>query len=327
MGIARKNAVNREARPPHTPKPLLALVLALFVPGLGQVYYGDFALGGFIYLLYLTASCFFLVLASHLSPSWVLPWAAVGWLTTTLLYLYGVIESLLTTRKLAKVGGAKTSTRGIVCLGILLAASLLNELVERQINSKYIAIMPISTASMMPTILPEEFLLTRGNYNCPQCSGKVKRGDIVIFVNPDERTEQFAKRVIALSGDTLRLEGTKLFLNEILVSSPPEDYQGYPQLLSEEQVLVRETSGKKNLNYAVIWAKKDIHRAPLSFVVPHGHAFVLGDNRSNSYDSRNFGSIPLADISQVVNSVFFPFAAETTWKIRWSRLAHTLEMP
>ena len=46
--------------------------------------------------------------------------------------------------------------------------------------------------------------------------------------------------------------------------------------------------------------------------VPHGHCFVLGDNRANSRDSRHFGPVPLADVKGRVDYIYWP-------ALNWSR--------
>ena len=42
------------------------------------------------------------------------------------------------------------------------------------------------------------------------------------------------------------------------------------------------------------------------FVVPAGHYFMMGDNSENSTDSREYGPIPLADLTGRVDRIFYP---------------------
>ena len=51
--------------------------------------------------------------------------------------------------------------------------------------------------------------------------------------------------------------------------------------------------------------------------VPHGLVYVLGDNRAHSYDSREFGFVPLSDIIAKVRQVYY---SSGTDGIRWDRI-------
>ncbi len=51
--------------------------------------------------------------------------------------------------------------------------------------------------------------------------------------------------------------------------------------------------------------------------VPHGFVYVLGDNRAHSYDSRQFGFVPLSDVIAKVRQVYY---SSGTDGIRWSRI-------
>jgi signal peptidase I len=51
--------------------------------------------------------------------------------------------------------------------------------------------------------------------------------------------------------------------------------------------------------------------------VPHGFAYVLGDNRDNSLDSRQFGFVPLSDVVARVRQVYFSLGKDG---IQWERI-------
>jgi signal peptidase I len=51
--------------------------------------------------------------------------------------------------------------------------------------------------------------------------------------------------------------------------------------------------------------------------VPHGFVYVLGDNRANSYDSREFGFVPLSDVVAKVRQIYYSSGADG---IRWNRI-------
>jgi len=55
----------------------------------------------------------------------------------------------------------------------------------------------------------------------------------------------------------------------------------------------------------------------LDLVVEPGHAFVMGDNRNASCDSRNFGSVPLVDVVGKARQIWFS-KSDDGWQ--WSRI-------
>jgi signal peptidase I len=56
-------------------------------------------------------------------------------------------------------------------------------------------------------------------------------------------------------------------------------------------------------------------------IVPHGHVFVLGDNREHAKDSRTYGPVPLCDVLGKARVVYFSVGPQG---IRWSRIGKTL---
>jgi len=95
-----------------------------------------------------------------------------------------------------------------------------------------------------------------------------QRGDIIVFHPPHTSEQFYIKRIIGLSGDTIKLIDGKIFLfNE-------ENQTGYEL---PEDYLSDYNKGKTNPSTNRV----------TSFTVPDGEYFVLGDNRNESTDSRS----------------------------------------
>ncbi|MGE4619130.1 MAG: signal peptidase I [Planctomycetota bacterium] len=91
---------------------------------------------------------------------------------------------------------------------------------------------------------------------------ELERGDLVIFESPEDPAKNLIKRIIAIEGDRVELIGDQVLLNGVPQS---EDYI--------HRTLFPDRPGEVT-------------------VVKPGHFFMLGDNRPQSRDSRQFGIIP-----------------------------------
>ncbi len=94
-----------------------------------------------------------------------------------------------------------------------------------------------------------------------------KRGDIIVFNSPDGYTNDFVKRLIALPGDKVAIRNGKVYVN-----GEPSDFSEKP------------TSAGIFFDFS----QGDI-------IVPEDSFFVLGDNRSQSSDSRRWGFVDVDD--------------------------------
>ncbi len=101
---------------------------------------------------------------------------------------------------------------------------------------------------------------------------ELKRGDVVVFRYPKDPSQFFIKRVIALPGEQVKVEGGKV---KIFNNENPEG-----ELLDEKAYL----PAGLNTNGAVTVALKS------------DEYFVLGDNRQFSHDSRAWGPLPEEDV-------------------------------
>jgi signal peptidase I len=107
-------------------------------------------------------------------------------------------------------------------------------------------------------------------------NGDIHRGDVIVFDYPLKPGVIFAKRVVAVGGDTVEIRSKRLFVNGREVAEPyvvhldPTIYPATPVLPEP-------------------YRSRD-HFGPLQ--VPAGTYFVLGDNRDRSSDSRYWGVVP-----------------------------------
>lgn len=91
----------------------------------------------------------------------------------------------------------------------------------------------------------------------------LKRGDVVVFLFPDDPSKSYIKRVIGLPGDTVEIREGKVIVNGQELNEPYVDSRFNQSRRSQNPVFVRP-------NYY----------------------YVLGDNRDNSSDSRMWGLVP-----------------------------------
>jgi signal peptidase I len=91
--------------------------------------------------------------------------------------------------------------------------------------------------------------------------GEIQRGDVVVFLYPHDHEKSYIKRVIALPGDTLRIDHGQVIVNGKRVA---ESY--VPRRFSDD-------------------------RSQPEMTVPGNEYFVMGDHRSISSDSRDFGPV------------------------------------
>ncbi len=116
----------------------------------------------------------------------------------------------------------------------------------------------VEGTSMMPSLEDQErIFVNKFVYRLEP----IERGDIVVFRYPRDPSKSYIKRVIGMAGDKIRIDGGQVYVNgqELDESYVPAEYadtRTYPEL-----------------------------------VVPANSYFVLGDHRSMSNDSRDFGAV------------------------------------
>lgn len=127
--------------------------------------------------------------------------------------------------------------------------------------------------SMQPTLYTSEYILVN---KVDYYIGSPQRGDVIVFHYPLDPSKDYVKRVIGLPGDTVTVDASGMvtvdgvLLNEPYVNDHDNPYR------------------------------------PQTWQLGPNQYFVLGDNRGDSSDSRDWGPVPRYDIVGKADLVYWP---------------------
>lgn len=188
----------------------------------------------------------------------------------------------------------------------IIAAVLIALLITTFIVKMY----KIPSRSMVPTLLVGDQLVVNKfiyGIKIPYFRNTIlsitdpQRGDIVVFIYPQDRSLDFIKRVIGTGGDKIEIKDKKIFIN-----------------------------GKVFTDNIGIYSDKMIYPASLQprdnfgpVTVPKGSLFVMGDNRDESMDSRFWGFVDLKDVQGKAFIIYWSWNPDEQ-NIRWQRLGKLL---
>jgi signal peptidase I len=188
----------------------------------------------------------------------------------------------------------------------------------------------VPTGSLEPTVMPGDLIaVNQYNYGIklPLWGttvvpvGLPKVAQIALFRWPVNPAVTFVKRVIGVPGDKISYINKVLYING---EKQPQTYIGTAVDKERDAVPVKEYAETLGGYTHHIWVRSN--RTPTDFknlVVPKGHYFMMGDNRDNSDDSRDWGFVPedaFLGRGMVVwmNMRFSPFS------IDWHRIGTSL---
>lgn len=117
------------------------------------------------------------------------------------------------------------------------------------------------------------------------------RGDVVVFHNPQDAGNLWMKRVIGIGGDMLEFRHHRLYINKVACKLDKHHYERLP---------LRRGGFSQSYKIWSSYLEKDW--GPIK--VPQGQLFLMGDNRGDSVDSRQWGSL---DTHNLVGTPWFVF--------------------
>ena len=147
----------------------------------------------------------------------------------------------------------------------------------------------IDGPSMQTTLMPQDrVLVNKMSYKMHD----VHRGDVIVFdrVTNEVQHDDLIKRVLGLPGEALEIRSCVVYIDGVQVEEP---------YLNLEQTSQIEPS-----------ARCGSHTDMAPVVIPENMVFVMGDNRVQSFDSRDFGPI---DIDKVRGRAFVVIWPASAW--------------
>ena len=184
---------------------------------------------------------------------------------------------------------------------ILIAAFFIAVIIRSFIIQPYV----IPSESMLNTLqIGDRLFVTKFSYGIHLpfmekelfSTGEPEHGDIIVFPYPEDKSQDYIKRVVGLPGDVIEIRNKQFYRN----NEP-----------------VKEAYAIHKDSYVV--PRRD-NMAPLT--VPPGKVFVMGDNRDQSLDSRFWGFV---DKDTIHGKALIIYWSSTDFvNIKWDRIGNML---
>jgi signal peptidase I len=241
-------------------KPIIAFLLSVITPGLGQIYNGRFKKGIILYLILLLVFVALTLLGLFSTFYGVI---------IILLIILGFsifiwLDALFNAIKLKEVP-LKPYNKWYIYLVIVLISGFVNSVIASAIKNNIVRAYKLPASSMEPALLVGDYFIADMKI---YKSEKPKRGGLVVFEYPKDPSKDFIKRVIATEGEKIEIIRNKIYINDQLMDDPWGHFR-MPGSSIEDYGPVR---------------------------VPEGSLFVMGDNRDNSQDSRFWGFVNIRKV-------------------------------
>jgi signal peptidase I len=258
-----------EGKQRRGPSPWITALLTVLTPGLGHIYLGQARRGITLFVLVMIADTLLMfAMMGVLARFWMFA-VSLGLLLG--LWLYIMVDAIgraYRMRDYPHEGYNRWTTyAGAFVVACIIFAAPCVYAVHANASGQLLVLNAV-TPSMEPTLRVGEYFLADATY---YRSRAPSRGDVAVYLHPKQTHLYYIKRIVAVEGDRIAIKGGRAVVNGMMVEEPYLDV-----------------------------AAADGRFANMPEVrVPVGHVYVLGDNRSNSVDSRDsvaHGAVPVGNL-------------------------------
>ncbi len=174
-----------------------------------------------------------------------------------------------------------------------------------------------------------------------------QRGEVIVFIYPLNEKLDFIKRVVGLPGDSIKVSGDDVYINGEKVSYQPITVVGQNpkdkrELLLQPPAELKNGEEYKEMPYFPEYGDYSFFieklgntahlkqeagfqiREGVDVKVPEGKLFVMGDNRDNSSDSREWGFVPLENVKGKAMFIWLSLDHDQGG-VRWDRFGKWIE--
>jgi len=198
------------------------------------------------------------------------------------------------------------------------------------IRSFIVAPFKIPSSSMVPTLEIGDYLFVLRypyGFRIPMTdtqlmSKEVTRGDVAVFVYPEDKSKDYIKRIVGIPGDKITYLNNHLSINGVEMPLTVEGNRTYFMADGGIDVSVQNEENLNGIKHKVLI--KDYSIRDGEWTVPEGHYFAMGDNRNNSRDSRFWGFVPQSYMVGRAAIVWWSWDS-AKGSVRWERIGHLIE--
>jgi signal peptidase I len=246
---------------------IVAFVLSLLVPGLGQVYAGKPVFGAVWFLSGLSGA----YLAGLFGAAYTYKGLLIVMCFLLVVQMLAALDALRLAAK-ARFRSGRPYDKWYVYTGIIILVVMTWVMPSKYFFQLFgIRAFRILSWSMEPTLLVGDSITVKRN---AYAKAKPSRGDVVSFPYPGDTTTIYIKRIVGLGGEKIEIKNKIVFINDKPLGEPYKVHRTH-------EIYPADANPRDNFG-------------PIT--VPEGSVFVMGDNRDRSHDSRFLGCVKVKNI-------------------------------